>query len=182
MEEISEEHFDVCDPQGNPTGQALPRSEVHRRGLWHRSSHIWILNSRNQILLQRRDLSKETDPGKWDISVAGHLSAGQTEKEAAVRETWEELGLVIGPEELEFVMKVRKEYLDHQRPHLDREWQTLFFCRRDVELSSLVLQKGEVMDALWQSLPDFKARVEAGDPNFVGRPGEYETAFRLLGL
>lgn len=182
MEPITEEHFDVCDPEGNPTGEALPRSEVHRRGLWHRSAHIWILNSQGQILLQRRDLAKETDPGKWDISVAGHLSAGQSAPQAAVRETAEELGLVIQEGELEFVMRVRKEYLDHQRPHLDREWQTLYFCRRDVELSSLFLQKGEVMDAVWQPLADFKARVEAGDPNFVGRPGEYETAFRLLGL
>ena len=104
-----EEYFDVCTPAGVPTGQSVPRSEVHRQGLWHRSSHLWLTDGRGRLLLQRRHLSKETDPGRWDIAVAGHLSAGQTPLEAIVREAREELGLGLDPGALTFLGASPKE-------------------------------------------------------------------------
>ena len=123
-----EEHFDVCDPDGRPTGQALPRGEVHRRGLWHRSSHLWLTDT-SRLLLQKRHPDKETDPGRWDIAVAGHLSAGQTPLEALVREAFEELGLRLEPRALEFLTARSKEYVE--KAFIDREWQHLYGLSRE---------------------------------------------------
>eukprot|EP01119_Soliformovum_irregulare_P014431 TRINITY_DN3947_c0_g1_i2.p1 TRINITY_DN3947_c0_g1~~TRINITY_DN3947_c0_g1_i2.p1 ORF type:complete len:185 (+),score=48.17 TRINITY_DN3947_c0_g1_i2:17-571(+) len=73
----TEEYLDVLDENGKFTGISHPRSQVHREGLWHRVVHVWIVNSKGQVLLQQRTLNKESWPGMWDISSAGHISAGE---------------------------------------------------------------------------------------------------------
>ncbi len=59
----------------------------------HRSVFIVVLNSKNQILLQKRSLHKDTSPGKWTISVGGHVTFGQTYRQAALKEAKEELDI-----------------------------------------------------------------------------------------
>ncbi|MCI9434495.1 MAG: NUDIX domain-containing protein [Bacilli bacterium] len=77
------ELIDVLDENGILTGEVLPRSEVHKRGLWHRSIAVAIVNEKNEILLQQRSATKEKNAGMWDISVAGHISSGQDALSAA---------------------------------------------------------------------------------------------------
>ena len=162
-----EEHFDVCSPLGVPTGEVLPRSEVHRRGLWHRSSHLWLVNSRREVLLQQRHLGKETDPGRWDIAVAGHLSAGQTPLEAMVREAREELGLDVDPASLTFLGATSKEYVG--AGFADREWQHLFAGVWNGDPGALVLQPDEVIAVRWMSVGEYRRMLETGDDGYVGR-------------
>lgn len=90
------EMFDVRTPQGDPTGEVKERSAVHRDGDWHGTAHIWLVRRREgriELLLQKRSRTKESFPGCYDTSCAGHLSAGDTFLEAALRELEEELGL-----------------------------------------------------------------------------------------
>ena len=161
-----EEHFDVCNSEGFPTGRSVPRSQAHREGLWHRSSHLWIVG-RHEVLLQKRHPAKETDPGRWDIAVAGHLSAGQTPLEAIVREAKEELGLVLDPDSLVFLEARPKQYIDPG--FIDREWQHLFVGHWEGSLGSLVLQTDEVTEVRWMPLEAYRQVVEAGDPAYVDR-------------
>lgn len=166
-----EEHFDVCDSSGNPTGQALPRGEVHRRGLWHRSAHLWLTDGR-RMLLQRRHPGKQTDPGRWDIAVAGHLSAGQTPLEAVVREAYEELGLTLEPSTLTALGAWAKEYLEPD--FADREWQHAFAGVWEGDPASLILQPDEVVDARWMDLNLYEAVVAARDPAYVDRADDWQ--------
>lgn len=165
-----EEHFDVCDPSGNPTGQALPRGEVHRRGLWHRSAHLWLTDGR-RMLLQRRHPGKQTDPGRWDIAVAGHLSAGQTPLEAVVREAREELGLSLDPASLTALGSWAKEYVEPG--FVDREWQHAFAGFWEGDPASLVLQPDEVVGARWMDLGSYEAVVTSRDPAYVDRADDW---------
>lgn len=167
-----EELFDVCSPDGRPTGARLPRSEVHRRGLWHRSAHLWVVRPRGEVLLQRRHPNKQTDPGRWDIAVAGHLSAGQTPLEAIVREAWEELGLELDPAQLAFLGAAPKQYVEPE--FADREWQYAFAILWDGELAALTLQAEEVVDVRWMPLEAYRSVVQAGDPGYVGRREDWE--------
>ena len=81
------EMFDVRTPQGDPTGEVKERSAVHRDGDWHGTAHIWLVRRREgriELLLQKRSRTKESFPGCYDTSCAGHLSAGDTFLEAAL--------------------------------------------------------------------------------------------------
>src|SRR4051812_32664763 len=73
----------------------VPRSKCHGDpGMIHRSVHVLVIGS-GKLLLQKRSMRKDVQPGKWDTSVGGHVSFGQTYEEAARRESEEELGLRI---------------------------------------------------------------------------------------
>ncbi|MBW2182232.1 MAG: NUDIX domain-containing protein, partial [Deltaproteobacteria bacterium] len=69
------EYIDVISPDGNLTGVSKSRNEIHQEGIWHRSVHIWVLNDKEELLIQRRALEKESHPGLWDVSCAGHIES-----------------------------------------------------------------------------------------------------------
>lgn len=93
---MSIELIDVLDENGVKTGEILPRDEIHKKGLWHRSIVVAIINDNNEILLQQRSEQKEKNAGMWDISVAGHISTGQDALSAAAREINEEVSISLG--------------------------------------------------------------------------------------
>lgn len=89
----SGEIFDIVDENGNVVGRAT-RAECHGNPeLMHRVVHILVFNTAGDLLLQKRSLDKDIQPGKWDTSVGGHLDAGEDCETAAVRELYEELGI-----------------------------------------------------------------------------------------
>src|SRR5436190_19918480 len=89
---MSEEIFDVVD-QGDRVIGREARAEVHRRGLLHRAVHVLVFNSRGEVFLQKRSMSKDTFPGAWDSFSSGHVSCGEDYGSCAVRELQEEVGL-----------------------------------------------------------------------------------------
>ena len=89
---MSEELFDVVDEQDRVLRQS-PRSEVHARHWLHRASHIFVFNSRGELLVHRRSATKDECPLMYTSSASGHLAAGEDYEVAAVRELEEELGL-----------------------------------------------------------------------------------------
>lgn len=92
-----EELFDIVDEQDRVIGQA-PRSACHGNpDLVHRVAHVLVFNSAGQLLLQKRSMSKDVQPGRWDTSVGGHLDAGEDYQAAALREMGEELGIFDQP-------------------------------------------------------------------------------------
>ncbi len=98
---MSEEIFDVVDEDDHVVGQAT-RKEVHKQKLLHRVSNVFVFNSKGEMLVQKRSLSKDEYPGRFTSSVSGHLDAGETYEQAALREMYEEVGLVAP---IEFVQK-----------------------------------------------------------------------------
>ena len=85
----SEELLDVFDSNGELLGKSKPRAQVHKTGDWHKTVHVWIISSQGELLLQKRSESKESHPGLWDISCAGHIKSGQTSTDAAIKEARE---------------------------------------------------------------------------------------------
>jgi 16S rRNA (adenine1518-N6/adenine1519-N6)-dimethyltransferase len=89
---VTEEIFDVCDAENRVIGQA-PRSVVHRDHLLHRAVHVFVFNSREELLVQVRSATKDEFPLCYTSSASGHLSAGEDYLESAERELKEEIGL-----------------------------------------------------------------------------------------
>ncbi len=95
------ERFDLVDADNRVIG-TVARAQAHGDpSLRHRAVHVMVYDRRGALLLQKRAAAKDIQPGKWDTSVGGHLAVGESYPAAAVRETREELGLVIGPDDLE---------------------------------------------------------------------------------
>jgi isopentenyldiphosphate isomerase len=87
------EMFQLVDEAGTPAGTA-GRSACHGNpGLIHAVVHLHVLDRAGRLYLQRRALSKDTNPGRWDTSVGGHVGAGEPVVDALVREAREELGI-----------------------------------------------------------------------------------------
>ena len=166
------ELIDVLTPEGEPTGTRKPKDEIHRDGDWHRASHVWIVAPDGRFLLQRRSLRKTNNPGLWDVSTAGHVSAGESAINAAVRETFEELGLSIEPDELRFLATLRESCVLNQGTYFDNEFHEIFLVRREVDLASLRLDPEEVVEVKW--VHDLRP-----DATFVPHAQEYALLSRL---
>lgn len=91
---MSDEIFDIVDERDQVIGQC-PRREVHRLGHKHRAVHVLVFNSKGEVFLQKRSMSKDTHPGVWDSSSSGHLDTGEDYDACAIRELREEIGLVV---------------------------------------------------------------------------------------
>ena len=93
----------IAEFRGEPTpkGMNKARKLVHTDGDWHRAVHIWIYNTDGKLILQKRSESKDTFPGRWDVSVGGHITSGDTVMETAHKEVEEELGISIDVAALE---------------------------------------------------------------------------------
>ncbi|WP_336790525.1 NUDIX hydrolase [Paenibacillus sp. MMO-177] len=144
---MAEERFDIYDEQLNPLGTAS-RTETHALGYWHRSFHCWLTRreeNRRFVRFQLRQAGKDTYPGCYDITAAGHLSAGETVKDA-VREIEEELGVAARFEELIPLGEARKEMFGEVNgvPFIDREVSDVFALVCPFPLGDLKLQAEEV--------------------------------------
>ncbi|OHD19924.1 MAG: NTP pyrophosphohydrolase [Spirochaetes bacterium GWD1_27_9] len=95
-----DEWFDIVTEEGKVIGKA-PRPICHNGSkLLHPVVHIHIFNSQDRLLLQKRAMSKDIQPGKWDTSVGGHISSGENLVDALKREALEESGININQERI----------------------------------------------------------------------------------
>ena len=98
-----EEILDVLDEKGNYTNEVATRSDCHKFGLWHKAGVVFVINSNNEILLQKRSANKKLWPNMWDITAGGHVLSGEFGYQAVIRETKEEIGLEITKNDLTFI-------------------------------------------------------------------------------
>ncbi|KAL9657061.1 hypothetical protein ABK040_002687 [Willaertia magna] len=180
----SEELLEIFTEEGIATGQPLSRVEVHKNGIWHKTVHTWIFEkSTKRLLLQRRSPLKLNHPDMWDVSSAGHISFGQTSKEAAIREVEEELGINdLTFEELnEPVMTIKVQYILNNGTYFDNEYIDVFLVIRDfIDINKLKLQKEEVCDVKLCHYKIVEQCYKEKNKSFVNVPELYLTFFDLL--
>tara|TARA_B100000767_G_scaffold13126_1_gene12648 strand:+ start:5789 stop:6337 length:549 start_codon:yes stop_codon:yes gene_type:complete len=138
-----DEYLDIWNTDGQPTGKKCLKDEAHQMGWFHPTVHIWFYTNTPSLLLQKRGLSKQTYPGFWDVSVAGHVSAGETILEGALREVKEEIGLDIKQTDLR-LLDIRKNTNRFENGIIDCEFQHVFLAKLDTAVSNLKIQEVEV--------------------------------------
>lgn len=171
------EIFDIVDEQGNPTGETVERSMAHAKGIMHRTVHIWIARQvlgEWQVLLQKRALTKDSFPGRFDTSSAGHIQAGDEPLESALRELEEELGIKAKPSQLEFAgtfrIKYEKEF--HGKVFKDNEIAFVYVYLEDIEPDSITVQEEELECVEWFNLEETYKECLAHNQKFcVPVPG-----------
>ncbi len=158
------EMLDIVDENGEPTGETVERATAHARGIRHRTSHVWLLRKRPdgvEVLLQKRSEGKDSFPGCYDISSAGHIPAGMGFKESALRELKEELGLTASEEELNDcgLLKLYEEAVFYGEPFKDDQVSRVFYIWKDIEPEQMSLQASEVSEVRWMGLSECKEKV-----------------------
>lgn len=164
------EYFDITDEKGLPTGKLISREQAHREGIRHRTAHVWVVREwggRTQVLLQKRAKNKDSFPGCFDTSSAGHIPAGSEPLPSALRELSEELGIEAKPEELTFIGTFRIQYEKEFYGKLfrDNEVSFVYLYRKDVDIDRLHLQAEEVEEVRWFDLTDVAALRKDNDPS-----------------
>lgn len=143
------EYLDIRDEAGKVTGEVKERSKVHCDGDLHGTVHIWVVQQTQNgydILLQKRSKEKDSFPGCYDISCAGHIEAGSDYLESALRELKEELGITATAQELEY-FGMHEGYVETEfygNTFKNHEISAMYLYRKPVKIESLVLQREEV--------------------------------------
>ncbi|HLP58911.1 MAG TPA: NUDIX domain-containing protein [Candidatus Deferrimicrobium sp.] len=152
-----EEWFDIVDTEGKITGKA-PRSACHSGpGLLHPVVHIHIIDDKDRIFLQKRALTKQIQPGKWDTAVGGHITSGETLEDGLKREAAEELGLT------EFKVRFLARYTWETK--VESELVYMFVSRYD---KIITINKEEIDEGTFWKIKKIKESLgkDIFTPNF----------------
>lgn len=157
---MTEELFDVVDEHDRVIGRA-PRSRVHAEHWLHRAVHIFVFNTRGELLVHKRSANKDECPLLYTSSASGHLHAGEDYWPSAERELEEELGLT---SPLEFLQKFPGG------PEMSYEHSALY---RTVTDSPPAFDPDEIESGEFLPLDRIAQWVES-------RPEEFTPCFRTL--
>ncbi len=150
--------IDVLSPTGLRTGEILSRAEIHRLGKPHRAIHLYLFNSKTELLLQRRSMTVDHAPGMLSISVLGHLDAGETSAVNVRREVREELGLDSSALQIDFLFSHYQEAVLNET-YIDRQFMDVYVAWTDIEISTLRFDPAEVSELKYVPFSDFQAMV-----------------------
>ncbi|MBR3505074.1 MAG: NUDIX domain-containing protein [Clostridia bacterium] len=181
------EYLDIVDENGMPTGKTISRDEAHRDGVRHRTSHVWVIRRSAEgidVLLQKRSMEKESYPGLYDTSSAGHIPAGDEPLPSALRELREELGVAAGPGQLRFagIFRTRYEKTFHGRLFRDNEVSWVYVYDAPVDISALTLQASEVDEVRWFDLETVWREIQTDRRRFCVPAGGLRVLRNHLGL
>lgn len=151
------ELFDVLDENGMYTGGIANRQICHEEGMRHKAVAVFIINSKNQVLLQRRSEKKKMWPGLWDISAGGHVLTGEFGYQAAIREVKEEIGIDITEKDMIFIGATISETFNSG--YSDRHFNEYYIVKMDIDETKLVLQEEEVSDIIWMDKDEIINRI-----------------------
>ena len=174
------EMIDIIDSEGNKNGIIMPKNEVHSAGLWHQTIHVWFINSKNEVLLQCRAESKINYPNMWDISVAGHVSSGESPDQAALREINEEIGVDLNYSEIKLIGIIKNKRVLNKGTYLNNEFNYVYLIKKDLNLNELILQSVEVKDIKWLAISEFKKWVAEKRRDLVPHYEECEMLFKII--
>jgi len=134
------EYWDLFDGAGQATGEKHLRGDVVPEGCFHKVVHIWIQNSKGELLMQKRSDMVDNCPGVW-AATGGSVQAGEEPLVTAVRELSEELGITVQASELKYLLTVRRK----------NAFCYVYLLHKDIPEEALTLQESEVSDAAWMT-------------------------------
>lgn len=126
--------------------------KVFEKGFYHLGSDVWIINSDNKILIQKRSEQKRLDPNVWAMT-GGSVILGENSIETIIREAKEELNIDINPKKLKLITKFKTGNV----------WIDTYIVKQNFEIEKMVFQEGEVSDAKWASFEEINNLVEEGN-------------------
>lgn len=181
------EYLDILNEKGEKTGIIKERTAVHTDGDLHGTSHVWIARispetGKTQVLLQKRSKNKDSFPGCLDTSSAGHMEAGGTFSESAVRELEEELGLKVTEDELEYLFRIRvhKEGFFYGKNFIENRISNVYLLKRSIDENDLTLQTEEIESVVWMDCDFVMKKLSEKDKGYCIEPEEFSKLCEIL--
>lgn len=144
-EENIMEVWDIIDKNGNITGKTIIKGEPIPEGFYHLGADVWIINSENKFLIQKRSPKKRLQPNVWAMT-GGSTLKGETALETIERETLEELGIKLDITNLKLLTSYK----------IGTVWINQYLIRQDIELQDIVMQEDEVSEVKWATYDEIE--------------------------
>lgn len=145
------ELWDIYDDCFVKTGRTHERGKPLATGDNHLVVHVYPVNSKKELLIQKRLDTISWKPGYW-AATGGSAIVGEDAWTACKRELKEELGIDATKENSSLIM------MDKRHDH----FSTIWIVRTDIKLHELKLQPEEVADAKWVTHEEIKEMIEKG--------------------
>lgn len=145
------EIWGILDSEGIDTGKTIIKGETIPNGFYHLAADIWIINSENKILIQKRSSNKKLSPNVWAMT-GGSVVKGESSIEAVERETMEELGIALNIDNAKLLKKFKTGLV----------WIDTYFIRQDIDLSEIKMQESEVSDVKWATYEEIEQMNNRG--------------------
>lgn len=141
----------VVDENNNPV-KPRSKSHVQEKNLWHRTSHVWVVNKKKQVLCHQRGILKSVLPGNWVPYFGDHLMPTLSFKNGALAELKKEVGLMVHEDDL----TLYRIYKDTTR----REFQGIYLLQWEGEIEMLSYDIQEVAQLKWFPIKEVKQLLE----------------------
>ena len=155
------EYIDIVDENNNPIGKVKEKQQAHEDGNFHRTAHVWIINDKNELLLQKRSASKKTHPNCWDISGAGELK--------------EELGVEAEEKDLQYIATIKST----KNPK-NMEFQYVYLLNCNKEIEEYIFEDNEVSEVKYIFYKDLEKMVEEKIEGLLIHEEEYKYLFKYI--
>ena len=169
------EYIDIVDQNNNPTGEIKEKTQAHEDGNFHRTAHIWIMNDKKELLLQKRSATKKSHPNCWDISGAGHIRAGESVINGAIRELKEELGVETKESELQYIATIKST---KNPKNMEFGYVYLLKCNNQVE--EYIFEDNEVSEVKYVYFEELEKMVEERVDGLLIHKEEYKKLFEFI--
>lgn len=169
------EYIDIFDENNNPIGEIKEKQQAHEDGNFHRTAHVWIINDNNELLLQKRSASKKSHPNCWDISGAGHIRAGESVTEGAIRELKEELGVEATEKDLNYIAIIKST----KNPK-NMEFGYVYLLRCNKKIEDYIFEDDEVSEVKYVYFEDLEKMVEEKVEGLLLHDEEFKKLFEYI--
>jgi len=150
--------LDVLTELGEFTGKVADINECHKKGFWHRAVYGFIIDQNFNVLLQKRSSSKKLWPNKWDVTVGGHVEAGEFGRQALIRECKEELGIEIQDDDIKYLISSTSRY--NKNGIINNHYDECYLITKNIDVSELTLQNEEVADIKYFSKEELLRKID----------------------
>ena len=144
------ELVDLLNNRKELTGETCERNAVPD-GKYRLSIHIWIVNDKNEILIQQRSANRKKFPNMW-TNTGGACIAGETSIETVFRELKEELDITPSIDNLELIASYKRE----------KDYVDVWVLKQNINIKDLKFNDNEVQDAKWVTVEDWQKLLIAG--------------------
>ena len=151
--------------ENNKAQKSLPRYLVHQNNFWHRTTAIWVVNNKKQILCQKRSLQKDTKPGFWECFFGGHIGPHESYLDNAINELSQELGIFVQKQDLLPYNVLKSDKSTH------KEFQYIYIYKLNREDTYFSYEKEEIDQLKWIDIKTIKKYLlKENKPDWVHKP------------